>query len=74
MKKNNIFLILICILIVLSLVASGATFLLGNQIQSSLEPKGNVSISVTGDVMFGRKMPGVLLHTPGSANPTLRQL
>ncbi|MBX7076089.1 MAG: CapA family protein [Methanobacteriaceae archaeon] len=60
MKKNSIFLILICILIVLSLVASGATFLLGNQIQSSLEPKGNVSISVTGDVMFGRKMPGVL--------------
>jgi poly-gamma-glutamate capsule biosynthesis protein CapA/YwtB (metallophosphatase superfamily) len=60
MNKKNIFLILISILIIFSIIAVVGTFLFNNQSNISIEPKGEVSISVTGDVMFGRKMPSVL--------------
>ena len=52
---------LLIFLAVLIVVAIGATILMGDSNSSlSLEPKENVSIAVTGDVMFARKMPGVL--------------
>ncbi len=58
MKFKKLPLILIVILVVLALVAIVATFTGGNSIIE--EPKGDASVVVCGDVMFARKMPGVL--------------
>ncbi len=62
MRLNRIFLGLIVVLAILIVVACGATFLMGggSSISGSFENKENVSMAVTGDVMFARKMPGVL--------------
>lgn len=59
-KKIGILIVLIVILLALLVVFhpfSGADAMGG--IGESVE-KGNLSVTVTGDVMFGRKMPGVL--------------
>lgn len=70
MNKKNVFMVLIGILAVLIVFAIVSTFMAGdnngfaNSDSSSLG-HDNVSISVTGDVMFGRKMPSVL----GSGDP-----
>ena len=58
MKLKKITLILIIILAVLVLIAGAATFTSNNSIIET--PKGNVSVVVTGDVMFARNMAGVL--------------
>lgn len=61
----------ICILIVLVVILAGLLLVLGNPFSdnqnspllnssNSSGDKGNLSVVVTGDVMFGRKMPGVL--------------
>ena len=55
MYNRKIFLI---ILIVLLIVLAGIFIIDGNH--TPLASKENVSIAVTGDVMFARKMPGVL--------------
>lgn len=51
--------LLIIVLIILLAVASFAT-ISSNNVTVSDEPKENISIAVTGDVMFARKMPNVL--------------
>ena len=51
--------ILLIVLIILILIATGAT-LIGEFTQMVSPPKENVSIAVTGDVMFARNMVGVL--------------
>lgn len=51
--------LLLAVLICLLIIAAGLTIFGGNN-PISLEPKENVSIAVTGDVMFARKMPNVL--------------
>ena len=64
MKLRNIFMVLVVILAILLLIATTATILSGDGGVLSktplAEPKENVSIAVTGDVMFARKMPNVL--------------
>ncbi len=61
MRVNKIVLILTVVLAILILIATTATILFdGNSPLIKLEPKDNVSIAVTGDVMFARNMPGVL--------------
>lgn len=58
MKFNKILIILLIILIFVGIVAT--IFSEGLVSNTPLEPKENVSIAVTGDVMFARNMPGVL--------------
>lgn len=50
------------IILILVLVGISAIFMTNEplKIPNIIEPKENVSIAVTGDVMFARKMPGVL--------------
>ena len=55
----NIKKILVIILVILLAIAIGSTVLFDGGILKE-EPKENVSIAVTGDVMFARNMPGVL--------------
>lgn len=53
--------LLMVVLIILMLIAIVATLFGGNSSSPiSLNPKEDVSIAVTGDVMFARKMPNVL--------------
>ena len=52
--------ILLIVLVILVFFAAWATFFNGSDSIISAEPKENASIAVTGDVMFARKMPGVL--------------
>lgn len=58
MRLNRKFLILAIFAAVILFVVLNMTF--GNSDNSISEPKENVSIAVTGDVMFARKMPNVL--------------
>ncbi|WP_407412697.1 CapA family protein [Methanobrevibacter sp.] len=58
MKINKILIISLIILIFVGIVAT--MFSEGFVSNAPLEPKENVSIAVTGDVMFARNMPGVL--------------
>ena len=58
MKINRILIILLVILIFVGIVAT--IFSEGIVSNTPFEPKENVSIAVTGDVMFARNMPGVL--------------
>lgn len=63
MRLKGIVLYLTVILAVLLLIATTATILLGENnslVKENIIPKENVSIAVTGDVMFARKMPNVL--------------
>jgi poly-gamma-glutamate synthesis protein (capsule biosynthesis protein) len=62
MNKKYFFATLIIILIIVSGVAFVFSYLPSNVIlgENSLQPGGDVSITVTGDVLFGRKMPSVL--------------
>ena len=57
MKLRNILLV---VLVILVIVAVWATFFNPSSSVVDMEPKENVSIAVTGDVMFARKMPNVL--------------
>ncbi|MBO5151238.1 MAG: CapA family protein, partial [Methanobrevibacter sp.] len=57
MKLRNILLI---VLVILVFIAAFATFFNGSNSLVNVEPKEDVSIAVTGDVMFARNMPGVL--------------
>lgn len=57
MKIRNILLI---ILIILLIIAVYATFFIEKPVTVVSEDKENLSIAVTGDVMFARKMPNVL--------------
>jgi len=57
MKLRNILLIILVILII---IAIGATLFNPGSSVVNAEPKDNVSVAVTGDVMFARKMPNVL--------------
>lgn len=47
-------------LVILVFIAAFATFFNGSNSLVNVEPKEDVSIAVTGDVMFARNMPGVL--------------
>ena len=58
MRVNKILLIFLTFLIIVGIV--GTIFSEGLISNSPLESKENVSISVTGDVMFARNMAGVL--------------
>ena len=63
MRVNRIVLILFVILAILLLVAITATVLTGNAgilVKDDMSSRENVSMAVTGDVMFARNMPGVL--------------
>ncbi|WP_455645631.1 CapA family protein [Methanosphaera sp.] len=66
LKKKIIILIVLIIILAGLLVTFGNPFsedkssALIQQYVEDTTPKGNLSITVTGDVMFGRKMPGVL--------------
>ena len=61
MKISKINLILSVVLAILITMATTASLLSNaNDSFSKAEPKGNVSIAITGDVMFARNMPGVL--------------
>ena len=60
MKLKHILLVVLAILVI---IAVGATVFNGNDASSPIntfENKENVSVAVTGDVMFARKMPNVL--------------
>lgn len=57
MKLRNILLI---ILVILVIIAIWATIFNPTSSVVNIEPKENVSVAVTGDVMFARKMPNVL--------------
>ena len=57
MKLRNILLI---VLVFLVIVAAWATFFNPSSSIVNAGPKENVSVAVTGDVMFARNMPGVL--------------
>ena len=57
MKLRNILLI---VLVFLVIVAAWATFFNHSSSVVNVGPKENVSVAVTGDVMFARNMPGVL--------------
>lgn len=52
--------ILLVILVFLVIIAVWATIFNPSSSVVNMEPKENVSIAVTGDVMFARNMPGVL--------------
>jgi poly-gamma-glutamate synthesis protein (capsule biosynthesis protein) len=56
----NIKKVLLVVLVILLVVAGIATVFHPGEIVKIAEPKENVSIAVTGDVMFARKMPNVL--------------
>lgn len=58
----NIKKILVVILAILVVIAIVATIFGGNDSFGKDEPKENISIAVTGDVMFARNMPGVLSY------------
>lgn len=63
MKLRKVILGLVVILAILLLIATTATILTGENnvlVKDDMSSKENVSIAVTGDVMFARKMPGVL--------------
>ena len=57
MKLRDILLIIIAILLI---IAAWVTIFNQDTSVVDITPKENVSIAVTGDVMFARKMPGVL--------------
>lgn len=57
MKLKNILIIILAILLI---IAVEATLLNTSDSQIISEPKENLSIAVTGDVMFARNMPNVL--------------
>lgn len=59
MKLNRILLIILAILAIIAVWATVFGGMTGSPM-GNLEPKENVSIAVTGDVMFARKMPNVL--------------
>ncbi len=52
--------VLLVVLAILAIIAVWATLFSGGSSPVQLEPKENVSIAVTGDVMFARNMPNVL--------------
>lgn len=60
MNLRKIIYILVIILIALMVVALAGTFLIEDNGLIDNKDKGNVSIAVTGDVMFARNMAGVL--------------
>ena len=62
MKFNKVILALAAVLVILVLMAGFATIFSGNGdfVQQSFKEKENVSMAVTGDVMFARNMPNVL--------------
>ena len=63
MRVNRIVLILFVILAILLFIAITATVLTGNGgilVKNDMSSRENVSMAVTGDVMFARNMPGVL--------------
>ena len=57
MRLKNILLI---VLVILLIIAVWATIFNPSNSVVNIEPKENVSVAVTGDVMFARKMPNVL--------------
>lgn len=57
MRLKNILLI---VLVILVIIAVWATIFNPSSNVANIEPKENVSVAVTGDVMFARKMPNVL--------------
>ena len=57
MKLRNILLVVLAMLLI---VAAWATVFNPDSSVVNIEPKENVSVAVTGDVMFARKMPNVL--------------
>ncbi len=59
MRMSKLIISLLVVLIIVSSVAIVGTFFVKSSDGDFLN-KGDVSITVTGDVMFGRKMPGVL--------------
>ena len=52
--------ILLIVLVILVFIAVWATIFNTSSSVVNVEPKENVSVAVTGDVMFARKMPNVL--------------
>ena len=60
MKRRNFFLFLIILLIIVSAIAVIGTFLSFSTVSDYNLGSDDLSIAVTGDVMFGRKMPAVL--------------
>ena len=52
--------ILLIVLVILVIIAVWATIFNPSSSVVNIEPKENVSVAVTGDVMFARKMPNVL--------------
>ena len=57
MKLRDILLIVLAVLVI---IAVWMTVFNSDTAVVNVEPKENVSIAVTGDVMFARKMPNVL--------------
>lgn len=64
-KKLIILVILIIILLALLVIVGNPLDNNDDTLSLNSEDKGNLSISITGDVMFGRKTPAVL----GEGNP-----
>lgn len=60
MRIKKSIIALVVILAVLLIIATSTTFLTNNGGMPSAQAKGNVSLSVVGDVMFARNMEGVL--------------
>lgn len=60
MKLRKVVYGLIIILVILLVVAGVSTYFYDGNLPDSTGPKENVSIAVTGDVMFARNMAGVL--------------
>lgn len=56
MRLKKIIIVLLAVLVLLLIIATALTFIN----PSDNQPKGNVSIAITGDVMFARNMAGVL--------------
>lgn len=60
MRFKKLLIVLAALLAILIIIAASATFLTEKNPEMTSEAKGNVSIAVTGDVMFARNMAGVL--------------
>ena len=60
MNIKKILLMILAVLVIIAIVSTTLGVGSDNSLAQSLKAKENVSMAVTGDVMFARNMPGVL--------------
>lgn len=62
--RNRLIILIILVIILMALLVFANPFSSDGKANVLSQPKGNLSISMTGDVMFGRKTPAVLSDNP----------